>query len=158
MPNPFPEHIVTGSLCYIFHNDQVLLLKRNRVPHIGLWSPPGGKMEHGETPQECCIREIYEETGLTIQNPVLRAVQTSIDVAYPVHWLLFIFRTENPSGALQETPEGELRWIGLDDIARYNRPYTDTQYWPALVDPSAPIWQGKYIYDTPDNLLEEYVY
>lgn len=158
MSNPFPEHIVSGSLCYIFRDNQVLLLKRNRPPHIGLWSPPGGKMEHGETPQECCIREIYEETGLTIANPMLRAIQTSVDVAYPVHWLLFIFRAENPTGDLQAMAEGELHWVGLDELARYNRPYSDMQYWEALVNLDAPLWQGKYVYNTPADLLEELVY
>ena len=69
MQNPFPEHIVVGSLCYVFRDDSVLLLKRANPPHVGLWSPPGGKMEHGESPQACCIREVYEETGLTIHNP-----------------------------------------------------------------------------------------
>lgn len=158
MSNPFPAHIVTGSLCYIFRDDKVLLLKRNRPPHIGFWSPPGGKMEHGESPQECCIREIREETGLTIEKPTLRAMLTSVDIAYPVHWHLFIFRAENPRGELIETPEGELRWIGLDELARYNRPYTDVQSWPAIVDVSAPFWQGKIVFDTPDNLLEEIIY
>lgn len=157
-PNPFPEHIVVGSLCYIFDNEQVLLLKRNRPPHIGLWSPPGGKFEHGESPEQACIREVFEETGLSIVAPQLRAIETAIDIAYPVHWLLFIFTASNPTGTLTSMAEGELRWIGLDELKSYNRPYADTLYWDHLLSKHLGLWQGKLVYNTPDTLIEEVVY
>ena len=160
MQNPFPEHIVVGSLCYVFRDDSVLLLKRANPPHIGLWSPPGGKMEHGESPQACCIREVYEETGLTIHNPTLRAIQTVIDIAYPVHWLLFIFRADTATGDISSnhSTEGELCWIPLNVLDNYPRPYADTVYWSHLLSDNPAIWQGKFVYDTPDKLLEEILY
>src|SRR5690242_7134352 len=103
MNNPYPSHIITGALCYIFDNDQLLLLKRNRPPHVGLWSPPGGKMELGEAPSQCCIREVFEETGLTISKPRLRAIKTTVDLAYPVYWTLFVFQATVAGGTLQST-------------------------------------------------------
>ena len=155
-------HIIMGSLCYVFHERQVLLLKRANPPHQGLWSPPGGKMEYGESPQECCIREIQEETNLSIANPELRAIHSIVDVAIPIHWQLFIFRA---TIAEQFTPqhqpdhnEGEMRWFTLDELPSVNRPYTDTLYWSHLMSDHPTIWQGKVIYDTPDKLVSEHIY
>ena len=155
MANPFPQHIIIGSLCYVFRDDSVLLLRRARPPHVGLWSPPGCKLELGESPQDGCVREIREETGLTIYRPVLRVVQTVIDVAYPVHWLLFVFRADDAAGELRPTPEGELRWMTLADLAQIARPHADRQYWSHIVNPHPGIWQGKFVYDTPATLREE---
>ena len=154
----FPDYVVASSLCYVFHDEKVLLIKRNHAPHAGLWSPPGGKMEIGETPEECAIREIKEETGLDIVNPVLRGIETAIDIAYPIHWLLFIFRAEYSTGELIQSTEGELRWIGLHEITSYNRPYADTQYWNHLLSNESTLWRGKFVYDTPERLIEESIF
>lgn len=154
----FPEHIINGALCYILHDGEVLLLKRNRAPHIGLWSAPGGKMEHGESPQETVCREIFEETGLTIEQPVLRALQTSVDIHYPVHWMLYIFVATKFSGELITSPEGILHWHSFDAIHEVKRPYPDTVYWEHILKNKPGIWQGKFVYDTPERLLEEVVY
>jgi 8-oxo-dGTP diphosphatase len=85
MTATFPkDRIVTGSLCYIHDAEthHVLLLKRDRPPNAGLWTAPGGKMELGESPIECCLREIKEETHLTLQDPQLRAIVTVYDSAW----------------------------------------------------------------------------
>jgi 8-oxo-dGTP diphosphatase len=115
-------------------------------------------MEHGESPQDCCMREVYEETGLTIQTPLLRAVHTVIDVAYPVHWLLFIFRADESSGEFQQSAEGELRWIALAELETYERPFTDLQHWPHVLETTPGIWQGKVVYDTPAQLVSNIRY
>ena len=150
-----PQQIIVGALCYIFRGEQVLLLKRARPPQVGFWSPPGGKLELGESPQEGCIREIYEETGLTIREPKLRVIQTVIDKAYPVHWLLFIFRVDDSVGDIHTTDEGELRWIPLGDLDTIPRPYADRQYWAHLWRDGRDILQYKYVYDSPDVLVSE---
>lgn len=154
----FPSHIINGALCYIIHNGQILLLQRNRPPHVGLWSAPGGKMEHGESPQETVIREIYEETGLTIYNPVLRALQTSIDVYYPVHWMLYIFVATAFTGQVINSTEGTLQWHTIDAVPQLTRPYPDTRYWEFIVNHRAGFWQGKFVYNTAEHLLEEVIY
>lgn len=154
----FPQHVVASALCYVFRDDQVLLIKRNNPPHQGLWSPPGGKLEIGETPEECIIREVYEETGLAIKDPRLKAIVTSIDVAYPVQWLLMIFRANDPNGVLTESGEGSLKWIGIQDIERYNRPYADCCYWEHIAIDKDGLWRGKFVYNTPDVLVEELIY
>lgn len=154
--------IVVGSLCYIFYEQQVLLLKRSNPPHRGLWTAPGGKMEFGESPQECCLREVHEETGFHIMMPELCAIQTVIDIAIPIHWQLFIFRARlNQKLSPQHQPdhhEGEFCWFALDELSAIHRPYTDQQHWAHVISNEVTIWQSKFVYDTPQKLVDEQNY
>ena len=161
-----PNHkIVIGSLAYLFYDNRVLLLKRNNMPFKGYWSAPGGKMEFGESPHECCIREVREETGIDVSNHTLslRAIQTVLDIAIPIHWQLFIYRI-NLSSIVDLNPhpdhlEGELRWFDVSEVPTIKRPHTDHQHWAQIVaETASPIWQAKFVYDTPDNLDSETVY
>lgn len=154
MAASFPsDRVIIGSLCYILRDGKVLLLKRARPPHVGLWSPPGGKMQVGESPEECVVREIGEETGLQIHQPQLRAIMTVIDIAIPVHWLLFVFRADDVQGDVLPCEEGELQWIDLDSIDSIPRPVSDARVFPHVMG-DAPILQIKFTYDTPEKLVE----
>jgi 8-oxo-dGTP diphosphatase len=126
---------------------------------MGLWTPPGGKTMMGESPQECAIREIFEETGLTIAQPRLRAILTVVDTAWPAHWLLFVFRAQDSQGEIMAagTPEGELHWIELDRLEEYPRPLADRDSFPCVMTDGV-IFQGKYIYDTPQTLTSKDLY
>ena len=65
-----------ATICYIDNGKEYLMLYRNKKPndvHEGKWIGVGGKLEKGETPQECATREIFEETGLKAK-PVLSKV------------------------------------------------------------------------------------
>ncbi len=155
----FPkDQVVVGSLGYVFDDDRVLLLKRSRPPQQDLWTAPGGKLETGESPEDCLARELHEETGLTITAPRLKAVVTVYDVAWPIHWLLFIFRVDQFSGGLRPCDEGELRWVALDALKDYTRPHADKQHWSHILQPGDSVWRGKFIYDTPHHLSEEIRY
>lgn len=155
------HQIVIGSLCYVFRGEDVLLLRRNNPPHAGLWSPPGGKLEFGESPVECCIREIREETGLHITAPTLRVIQTAVDVAVPIHWQLYVFRASLPDGAASDVQpahaEGELRWLSPQALAEVERPYADRVTWRAIMADTLDVWQCKFVYDTPATLVSEVV-
>jgi|GEM_PF-293888 len=159
--NPDNPRIVIGSLCYIFYEQQVLLLKRLNPPFQGLWTAPGGKMVFGESPQECCLREVYEETSIHIKAPELCAIQTVVDIAIPIHWQLFIYRARlakklNP----QHQPdhhEGKFRWFALDELPSIDRPYTDKQHWSHILKNDTVVWRGKFVYDTPYHLVDEQI-
>lgn len=155
----FPtDRIIVGGLCYVVQDRRALLLRRRRPPHQGRWTAPGGKLEHGESPQQGIVREMVEETGLLIPNPVLRGVVTVVDVAVPVHWLLFIFRAEEFQGNLIQTEEGELRWISVDCLAEYPMPYSDVVYLPRVLPGNGSLFHAKFVYDTPDRCIEEVFY
>ncbi len=64
-----------ATICYIDNGKEFLLLHRNKKEndvHQGKWIGVGGKLEPGETPQACAIREIFEETGLTVTKHALK--------------------------------------------------------------------------------------
>ena len=98
---------------------------------------------------------MQEETGLTIKQPELRAVVTVYDAAWPIHWLLLVFRAYDYTGELCPCDEGELRWIKRPDLAQYPRPHADQQYWAHIIGNDASVWRGKYVYDTPHTLISE---
>jgi 8-oxo-dGTP diphosphatase len=56
------------TLCFIHRNDEILMLNREYKPTLGLWNGVGGKVEENETPLECVIREVKEETDIDISN------------------------------------------------------------------------------------------
>ena len=58
---------IVGAICYIVHEERVLLTQRTVPPHVGQWVAPGGRIEFGETPERCIVREIKEELGLDIK-------------------------------------------------------------------------------------------
>jgi 8-oxo-dGTP diphosphatase len=78
--------------------------------HEGKWNGLGGKFEAGETPEECVIREIYEESGLSIWDPKLCGL-----LIFPQFkgndWYGFVFAATDFSGELIDSPEGKLEWI-----------------------------------------------
>ena len=56
-----------ATLCYVVDGEKTLMLYRNKKEddyHEGKWNGLGGKLEHGETPEECAVREVFEESGL----------------------------------------------------------------------------------------------
>jgi 8-oxo-dGTP diphosphatase len=102
-------------LCYLRSGGRTLMIHRNSRPddmHFGKWNAPGGKVEPGETPEECALREFYEETGLTVAGPRMRGVLTFPAFDDQEDWYVFVFTAEDYSGTLRKScPEGDLHWI-----------------------------------------------
>ena len=89
-----PYHISTLLYCFNEHGE-ILLLRREREPNRGLWSPCGGKLmtSLGESPHACACREAREEIGLTLQPSALRLAGIVSEHGYQgsAHWLMFLF-------------------------------------------------------------------
>jgi len=147
------DKIIPGSLCYLVRDDRVLLIQRRNPPHIGLWSPPGGKMHPGESPQECVVREFGEETGLMVRDLELRAITTVLHAGLSAHWLLFIYRAGDYSGDLKPSDEGAIQWISLDVLAHYRRPAADVQMFEHVLS-SAPVREMRFGYDAAEQLAQ----
>ena len=117
--------IVQATLCEIIHGGR-LLLQRKSAGRFGegKWNGPGGKVKPGETPLECVIREVREETGLTVSRLTEQGV---VDFYFgekqEPDWVVHIYATSSFKGEPKESDEGELKWFGVDEI-----PYTDAQY------------------------------
>jgi 8-oxo-dGTP diphosphatase len=90
------------------------MLHRNKKSgdiHEGKWNGLGGKFYPGESPEECVLREVKEESGLTILNPSLRGILTFPAFKDEEDWYAYVFIAENFSGKLIDSPEGTLSWI-----------------------------------------------
>lgn len=114
-----------ATLCYVkdLKNNKTLMLYRNKKEndyHEGKWNGLGGKFEKGETPEECAIRELKEEAGLTIKNPTLKGVITFPDFDGVDDWYVFLFTITDYSGDLIDSPEGKLEWILNKELTSLN--------------------------------------
>ena len=88
--------------------------------HEGKWNGLGGKLEAGETPEECIIREVKEESGLTIYNPNLRGILTFPKFDGIDDWMAFLFTATQFEGELIDSPEGNLEWIEDTEVLNLN--------------------------------------
>jgi len=123
-------------LCYLYDkDDRLLLLRRNKEPNKGCYSPIGGKLEAavGESPHACAIREIAEESGVILSPHEIRLSGMLSETAYEnsTHWLLFLFevtRYIDPSEICDlNIDEGVLEWVHVDEVENKNIPKTDRE-------------------------------
>ncbi len=120
-----------ATLCYVRDGGKTLMLHRIKKAndmHAGKWNGLGGKFLPGETPEQCAIREVQEESGLTMINPRLCGVLTFPGFSNDEDWYCFLFVSHQFTGELIDSPEGVLAWI--DDTA--------------LLD--LPLWPGDRIF------------
>ena len=112
-----------ATLCYVMKDDKTLMLFRNKKKndvHEGKWNGLGGKFEQGETPEECVIREIKEESGLLIKNPSLRGFITFPMFDGKKDWYVFLYVARNFKGRLINSHEGTLEWIPNEKLLGLN--------------------------------------
>ena len=118
------------TLCHIEKDGKYLMLHRvKKVNDLNQdkWIGIGGKFEDKESPEECMLREAYEETGLTLVNPEYRGLLTFVSDKWPTEYI-HLFYANNFSGELIECDEGNLEWVSIKDIY------------------SLPLWQGDKIF------------
>ena len=120
-----------GTLVYLKRNSQTLMLHRVKKEgdyHEGKWNGLGGKIDPGETPEECAIREVKEESGLDLVNPRLRGFITFPMFDGVDDWYVYLFTGTEFTGDLIDSPEGNLAWIDHDKLLELN------------------LWEGDYIF------------
>ncbi|MDV3428367.1 MAG: 8-oxo-dGTP diphosphatase [Bacillota bacterium] len=108
------EKAIVTVLCMVYDGNKILLQDRVKKDWRGL-TFPGGHVEKEESFVKAVIREIYEETGLTIREPKLCGVkqfQTDEDERY----IVLLFKTDKFDGNLISSEEGEMRWIERDAL------------------------------------------
>ncbi len=111
------ERVELTALCLVHSEDAYLLQDRVKEDWRG-YTLPGGHVEAGESIVEAIVREMKEETGLTILNPRLCGVkQFPIDGG---RYLVFLFSADRYEGELASSAEGEMHWVKKEDLGNVN--------------------------------------
>jgi len=112
-----------ATLCYVRREGQTLMvhrIKKANDMHMGKWNGLGGKLNLGETPEECAVREIFEESGLKVRNPQLKGFLTFPAFDDFEDWYVFVYVVTDFEGDLIDSPEGNLRWVNNSDLTSLN--------------------------------------
>ena len=144
-------HMILATLCYIKHEGHTLMVHRNKKAndiHEGKWNGLGGKFEAGETPEECVIREVGEESGLSIHSPKLCGL-LMLPKFKGNDWYVFVFTADNFTGELIDSPEGRLEWIPDEHVLELNLWESDHIFMPWIHD--GKFFSAKFEYET-DNM------
>ena len=137
-----------ATLVYAIRDDEVLLHQRVRPPNLGLWTAPGGKMEPSESPTECAVREMREETGLELEDPVLRGIVVEVSPRPDYQWISFIYAATKFTGeVMAERGAGELRWVRIPEVFDLPIPPTDAIFFARVVRLTDPPFLLKFTYD-----------
>ena len=108
--------MILSTVCYIEKEGKYLMLHRTKKQNDinkEKWLGIGGKFEDKESPEECTIREVKEETGLTLNSVRLRGILTFINTICETEYI-YIFTSNDFTGKLIECGEGDLQWIEKD--------------------------------------------
>lgn len=139
--------MIMATLCYLKRDGKTLMVHRTKKEndmHMGKWNGLGGKLEPGETPEECAIREIYEESGLTVTKPILKGILTFPGFANDEDWYAFVFLAPEFEGELIESPEGTLKWVDDEQLLDLNLWEGDRIFLPWLE--GHRFFSAKFVY------------
>jgi 8-oxo-dGTP diphosphatase len=136
-----------ATLCYLRKDGKTLMIHRNKRPddmHMGKWNGLGGKLEPGETPEECARRELLEESGMAVQNLIYKGLLTFPGFAHEEDWYTFVFVSTELTGDLIDPPEGSLQWIDDEVLLDLNLWEGDRIFLKWLEQPG--VFSGKFVY------------
>ena len=140
------------TLCYIERDGQYLMLHRvkkaNDASH-DKWIGVGGKCEKDESPDECMLREVLEETGLTITRWQYRGIVTFISDVWPCEYM-HLFSATEWTGEQKECDEGDLEWIDRQRLYDLTLWPGDRIFLKLLENPQQPFFSLKLVYQGDD--------
>lgn len=149
--------MVNTTLCYIEKDNKYLMLHRTKKENDlneGKWIGVGGKFKPNETPEECLLREVKEETDLTLTSYRLRAVITFVSDKWETEYM-YLFTADAFTGEIGSCNEGDLEWVDKDKILDLPTWEGDRIFLEKLLD-NAGFFTVKVVYEG-DKLVESKV-
>ena len=140
--------MLNTTLCYIERGDEYLMLHRvkkendiNRDKWIGL----GGKFKEDESPEECLLREVYEESGLRLTSWRYRGIVTFVNTKCSSEYM-HLFTANAFEGTVGPCDEGELEWIKKSELMKLTL-WEGDRIFLRLLDSNEPFFSLKLSYD-----------
>ena len=124
------------TLCYIRNGGKTLMLhrvKKKKDENAGKWVGIGGKTEEGESPEDCLVREVREETGLSLSEYTFRGLITFVSDLWGTEYMC-LFTGKSDTREVIECSEGDLKWVDDRELE------------------TLPMWEGDRVFF---NLLAE---
>lgn len=146
------------TLCYIENNDCYLMLhrtKKKKDVNKDKWIGVGGHAEGNETPQECLLREVKEETGLLLTSYKFCGLITFISDEYEAE-MMCLFTADGYTGELITCDEGELEWVKKSDVPQLPTWEGDAQFLKLLLEDEKRFFAMKLRYEG-ERLVEKSV-
>lgn len=144
-----------STLCYIEQAGNYLMLhrtKRENDVNRDKWIGVGGHFEHGESPEDCLLREVREETGYTLLSWRYRGIITFLYGEEVVEYMS-LYTSDRFEGELTDCDEGELEWVDKDKLWELNLWEGDRIFFRLLAQ-ERPFFSLKLVYDTSDTLRQ----
>ena len=129
------------TLCYLEQDGNYLMLHRIKKEHDinhDKWIGVGGKFEEGESPEECALREVREETGLVMNSWNYRGIVTFVSDRYEAE-SMHLFTSSDFSGELIDCDEGVLEWVDKDKVFELPLWEGDKLFFPLLARDIPPF-------------------
>jgi 8-oxo-dGTP diphosphatase len=127
--------VLVAAVALVDADNRVLIAKRPQGKSLaGLWEFPGGKVEAGETPENCLIRELDEELGITTWRSCLAPLSFASHTYEDFHLLMPLFICRKWEGVLQQREHAALKWVRPKQLRDYPMPPADEPLIPALID------------------------
>lgn len=135
------------TLCYLEKDEKYLMLHRVKKKddmNQDKWLGVGGHLEEGESPEECLVREVKEETGLTLTSFKGRGIITFVSEEYPDEYM-FLYTADGFHGTLTDCREGNLEWIEKEKIGELSLWEGDKIFFELLKE-EIPFFSLKLVY------------
>lgn len=145
------------TLCYIRNEDSYLLLHRTKKENDinkDKWIGVGGHFEEGESPEECLLREVKEETGLTLTSYKFHGIVTFVSDSDPAEYMC-LYSADAFTGDIIECNEGKLEWIKKSDYLKLNL-WEGDPIFINLMESKHPFFSLKLVYKS-GKLIEKYL-
>lgn len=140
--------MINTTLCYILRGDECLMLhrvKKENDLNKDKWIGIGGKFEDKESPEDCLLREVREETGLTLTDYAYRGIVTFVSDRWPTEYM-HLFTADGFEGELKQCDEGELEWLPWEELTKIPH-WEGDEIFLGLLKQRVPFFSLKLCYE-----------